>query len=312
MVFHDSGGNTVQIRGPGDGKLVNEKWQVSCNWREVEEPRGDGVLEKSWIPPGPRDVRNVSIAVLSRTPIDVNFLRPAKDSPLASAGAGKEDTSLPTYVGAVPPEGGKPWDWQTTWDARHPKMLLTVSKDPKDGGEFRTINDALTKVTRPRMTIRVLDDASYAESLVLDNPARHEGLWLDAPKHARIEPPADAGRAVSIRNVSAVRIRGFRLPRGAGPYVFVHLTGHCPGVQLEQLDIQGKLDLNVPSYGITVQNLRIAQEEEPLIISECKLQGVFHGIVVSGGAENPTRGVCIRNNRLTLMGRGIVERSISR
>jgi hypothetical protein len=52
---------------------------------------------------------------LSHDPNDPAFLRPAADSPLASEGAGGD---LPTYVGAVPPEGVEPWDWQKTWNAR--------------------------------------------------------------------------------------------------------------------------------------------------------------------------------------------------
>jgi hypothetical protein len=48
---------------------------------------------------------------------DPEFLRPPRDSPLAKAGAGAEDSLLPGYVGAVPPEGVEPWDWATTCQA---------------------------------------------------------------------------------------------------------------------------------------------------------------------------------------------------
>ena len=50
-------------------------------------------------------------------PGDPNFLRPTKDSPLATGGAGVKDSALPAYVGAVPPDGGEPWDWDRTWSA---------------------------------------------------------------------------------------------------------------------------------------------------------------------------------------------------
>ncbi|HYT91428.1 MAG TPA: hypothetical protein VEL76_22130 [Gemmataceae bacterium] len=56
------------------------------------------------------------IDVLSRNPEEpAKFLRPAKNSPLASKGAGGD---LPSYVGAVPPEGVEAWDWDRTWKAR--------------------------------------------------------------------------------------------------------------------------------------------------------------------------------------------------
>ncbi len=64
------------------------------------------------------------IEVLSRKPGNSNFLRPAKDSPLALGGAGGQKAAasasgapLPAYVGAVPPEGVEPWDWDKTWKA---------------------------------------------------------------------------------------------------------------------------------------------------------------------------------------------------
>jgi hypothetical protein len=90
-------------------------------------------------------------AVLSQKLGDPNFLRPPKGSPLAWSGAGghtlpaariasavgqagsltnpwmagwavpqamsQPDPSLPAYVGAVPPEGVAPWDWEKTWSA---------------------------------------------------------------------------------------------------------------------------------------------------------------------------------------------------
>jgi hypothetical protein len=56
-------------------------------------------------------------AVLSYKPYDPDFLRPPKDSPLATGGAGVTDSALPAYVGAVPPEGVEPWNWEKTWKA---------------------------------------------------------------------------------------------------------------------------------------------------------------------------------------------------
>jgi hypothetical protein len=45
-------------------------------------------------------------------------LCPVKGSSLAADGAGKEDPLLPPYVGALPPEGVEPWDWDRTWRTR--------------------------------------------------------------------------------------------------------------------------------------------------------------------------------------------------
>ena len=129
MVFIDSGGDPAKVRGPGDGALLLKNWYLSHNWRETKPPTGTSYLEKSWIPPGPQDVCRDDIPVLSRNPEEANFLRPAKDSPLAKAGAGRD---LPTYVGAVPPEGVQAWDWQKTWNARMRKFPEKKGKTGKE------------------------------------------------------------------------------------------------------------------------------------------------------------------------------------
>jgi hypothetical protein len=59
-------------------------------------------------------------------------MRPAPDSPLVEGGAGKEDLSLPQYVGAVPPEGVEPWDWQHTWNVRRKQTADAPSSPDKE------------------------------------------------------------------------------------------------------------------------------------------------------------------------------------
>jgi hypothetical protein len=89
--------------------------QLHHNWRELRSLGDKTPEEEDRILLG-QDVRRKEIAGIARDPKDArNFLRPAKNSKLASEGAGGD---LPTYVGAVPPEGVEPWDWQKTWDAR--------------------------------------------------------------------------------------------------------------------------------------------------------------------------------------------------
>src|SRR5262249_18464751 len=154
------------------------------------------------------------------------------------------DLSLPTYAGAVSPKGGDPWDWQWTWDVRVNK-LLTVSSDRQGAGRFRTIAAAL-KVSRPRMTVRVLDDAVYADPLILDNSERHEGLLLEAVKRATLALDSSARRALVIEGVGGVRVKGFRVrepqptKRERFSSVFVAVLGPCPGTVLEELDIAGE------------------------------------------------------------------------
>ena len=84
MKFVDNGGSPQSSKGDGDGTQPGANWQFVANWREVPEPPPS----KGWIPPGPRDVRQDKIDGVEREPKSANFLRPAKDSLLATKGAG--------------------------------------------------------------------------------------------------------------------------------------------------------------------------------------------------------------------------------
>jgi hypothetical protein len=127
FVFLD-GVDPDQLKGLGDGPALRDAWQFTHNWRELREPTSNHSLYKAWVPADPDDVLKDRIEVISRDPQSSDFLRVAKDSPLAGGGAGGD---LPTYVGAVPPEGLGPWDWQKTWNARMAKSG-SESKDGKD------------------------------------------------------------------------------------------------------------------------------------------------------------------------------------
>src|SRR5262249_51560366 len=114
MLFLRMAENLRDTDGPGDVTLLARSWRFSHNGREVKRPPDEGI-RTAWIPPSADDVVADQIPVMSRDPKDPNFLRPAKDSPLATGGVGGD---LPAYVGAVPPEEVESWDWDKTWKAR--------------------------------------------------------------------------------------------------------------------------------------------------------------------------------------------------
>jgi hypothetical protein len=118
------GGTNLDFLGK-DPKFLTAL-QLHHNWRELRTLDDKTLKEEDRILLG-QDVRHKEIAGIARDPKDAkNFLRPAKDSELAKGGAGGD---LPTYVGAVPPEGVEPWDWQKTWDARMASNERKTSKD---------------------------------------------------------------------------------------------------------------------------------------------------------------------------------------
>jgi len=63
------------------------------------------------LPLAPGDQKLEKIDLISRDRSHVDFMRPTAESNLGKQGAGKDDPSLPTYIGAVPPKGVSPWDW---------------------------------------------------------------------------------------------------------------------------------------------------------------------------------------------------------
>jgi serine/threonine protein kinase len=295
------------IEGPGDGKLLHQFWQVDHNWREVKEPAGADTLAKAWVPPGAKDVRQDEIKVLSRDPSKPNFLRPARNSPLATEGAGKTDPSLPSYVGAVPPEGVQPWDWSRTWRMPKGAQLLTVSKALKDGGTYRTLGAALDDA-KPWATIRVLDDATYKEVLVLDDPERHEGILLEAPRRATLWLPERERQVLAIRGVLHVRVKGFRFREAAAlaGTAFVTVTDHAAGVVLEELDLAGGQNVD----GIILANSRSSPAEPPLVVRKCTLRVGFDGIALRGqvnpgAGREPAGGVLVHDNHIKGGIRGI-------
>jgi hypothetical protein len=134
---HRYGVFDASVKGGDASKLLNA-WTFSHNWREIVPPPPGDANAPFWIP-GPRDELlnpiNNPIKVMSTKPGDPNFLRPPKDSPLANAGAGTraaaapmgetmENGDLPAYVGAMPPEGVEPWNWDKTWKKLASKTIL--------------------------------------------------------------------------------------------------------------------------------------------------------------------------------------------
>jgi nitrous oxidase accessory protein NosD len=312
MVYLDSGGNPRQPRGPGDGPRLSSTWKFSHNWREARPPTGKSIRDKGWIPPRPGDTLSERIDRVNRDPKSPDFLRPEKDSPLATAGAGNEDPSLPRYVGALPPAGSEPWDWERAWRVPKDAQLLTVSKDSGGGGKYRTINDAL-KDAKPWATIRVLDDQTYEEAAALTDRKKREGLALEAVKGATLLLPMELKRLLAIENVPHVRIAGFKfIDRGNSPDVtraFIVVSGAAPGVTLTHLELTAKS----PMLGIVVQNAT-APAELPLQIESCMIRPQLgprcpisnDGINIVGNIDRePTAGLCVRSNRITGCVRGI-------
>jgi hypothetical protein len=314
LLFGCSGMDVVYVQDPGNGNekdfmkggLVKTAWDFRDNARE----KTGGLMALASVPVADDDLKLTRVELLSRNSSDPNFLRPPKDSPLASRGVGRSDPRFPKYIGAVPPEGAEAWDWDRAGRVPKGARLLTVSKDSKDGGQYRTINEAL-KDAKPWDTVRVLDDATYAEAVSLTNREAHAGISLEAPRHATLHLTAGMGRAVSIRDVPNVRVSGFRfIDTGGGPprdttRAFVVVAGKCPGVRLTGLELKPTL----PVSGLVLEGVSAGEADEPVRVERCSIRctAAFpnEGIIVVGKETAPAEGIVITDNRLLGTLRGV-------
>ena len=156
--------------------------------------------------------------------------------------------------------------------------VLTVSQKPEDGGEFRTINEALEQV-EPGKIIRVLDDAVYAEQIKI-NREQHRGLVLEAaagkkptlrvPKDRQFVPPHSYG--VGIIGVAQVTLRGFRID-AARVLDQVLIAGASPGTVLERLDFEG----DQTGMSMEIAEMQSFPEDSPICIQNCRLRNPFGG-----------------------------------
>jgi hypothetical protein len=316
-LFVDSGGDQQNDKGPGDGRTVANVWEFSHNWTDFVRPPGADPYDPGRIPPDPKtgNVQKEKINGVNRDPKSPDFLRPDPKAPLATAGAGNEDPSLPRYVGALPPEGTDAWDWDRAGRVPKDAQLLTVSKDTKDGGQYRTVNGAL-KVVKPWATVRVLDAATYEETISLTDRKKYEGLTLEAVGGATLLLGKDIAPLIAVEDVPRVRVAGFKLTDVAGSRdinrAFVVVSGNVTGVALTSLEMIP----TVPLRGVSVQNAA-GTPEEPLRVEKCSIRPNFpvsnDGISIDGNLDGePTANVCIRGNRILACVRGIILRGALR
>jgi hypothetical protein len=294
-----------------DGKELLKAWRMGHNWREGQPPTGTDALSLGWVPCTTKDVLRKSIEGVGRDPkASVNFLRPARSCPLATEGAGQEDPTLPSYVGAVPPAGVEPWDWDRACRMPKDAALLTVSKQDSGGGKYRRIRDALKDAT-PWATIRVLDDAVYDETLRLDDAKKHTGVTIEATRGATLRLVEPAMRLLTIRDVPHVCVRGFTFiddgvaNETSRAFAFVH--GNVTGVVLKRLHLRP----SNPMFGLCIQNASVAPGQPPLRVEGCVIRPPKSwsndGIVISGSdSREPTRGILLRDNLLHGCHRGVV------
>jgi serine/threonine protein kinase len=182
--------------------------------------------------------------------------------------------------------------------------VLTVSRGEKDGGKYRTINDALTYVTAGQ-TIMVLDDATYTEALVLNRPDRYNAVTLTALRRATLAIPADTRIGVRISNISNLVFRGFRVKGLASGGGLIVVDGQSSGVTLDDLDLD--IPPGTLRTGVSIEGVRLAAGADPLTVRNCRFQGGDVALHLSG-TPFPSAGIVIRENTFRATSRSVLVR----
>ena len=172
--------------------------------------------------------------------------------------------------------------------------VLTVAQD--GSAEFTSLKAAVAAV-KEGQTIRVLDDAEYAEPLTLNLPSQHKRITIEATRRATLVAPR-AGAAVLILHVGGVALRGFRIRADQEGSHGVAMLGECSGCLVEDIEFRGS---PTASRGVGLEALTIPPNAEPAVVRGCRFEDFNIGVRVSGLEDDyktpmPCRAALIAEN----------------
>jgi hypothetical protein len=219
-----------------------------------------------------------------------------KETPNASPKAGAD----PAADAAGSPPAVTPGPPPPAVDPSLPARLVVTQAGPKDGvpAAFRTVREALAKA-RPGDRV-VVQDAVHVEHLVLDGRQGRKVLIegdtaSGRPVTWRAPADAKAGQPLwKLSDAAEVRLKGFVLDGEERVRDLVTLSGGCPGLTLEDLDLHGFV-------GGAVQLARCTgTEDQPVTLQRLRIRPAKGGeaaLAFTGGPGQASRNVLIRDCR---------------
>jgi hypothetical protein len=196
----------------------------------------------------------------------------------------------------MPRPGAEPGPAPTSAPAAE-APVLTVARD--GAADFRTLGEALHHAG-PGATVRILDGATYPESLTIDNAARWRGLTLEAPGHAALEPPAGAAAGVVIDNTPGITLRGLRIQVPRINQHGILIRGDAAGVTVEQV-------VSTQPPGSVWANLYVCCQARgsaaaPIRVRDCIFVSGDLGAVLEGNTGEVVSDLELERNRFTCTG----------
>jgi hypothetical protein len=205
-----------------------------------------------------------AVAALAGWPLGM-FRRPVTGENVA---AGRETTK-----GASTDSGGA-----SSATTSQGKLALTVGQSGK--ADCTTIGEALRQVASGGQ-ITILDGAEYVEAIRLTDPDRHAGVRIVSPQRATVKSN-ERGAVVSIRGVPNLRLEGLKVVAPQAQFG-VEITGACPGVQLNDIEVQRVANPEGARGNFAAVYLRNGAggtDKQPLVIRRMTLRSTIVGVVI--------------------------------
>jgi hypothetical protein len=199
--------------------------------------------------------------------------------------------------------------------------VFEVTRSAGQPGSFKTVREALGHA-RPGDRIVVLDE-TLEETLVLQEGNRAVTIEAGRPNHGVrwICPPVKDEMFIGLTGVEGLHLKGFTFDGLNRVKDLVKISGHCPGLVLEDVQLEGFTRLGVALWNctgnankeITIKDVRfitkvpvqaglaffaqasvIPPQNENIVVSDCRFEGPFASAVQFASAAV---GVELHRNR---------------
>ena len=176
--------------------------------------------------------------------------------------------------------------------------VLTVAQD--GSAEFKSIGAAVAAANEGNL-IRIVDDATYQESVVLNSREKHTGLTIEATGKSKWIPAVGSSRVLLIPNVSRVTLRSLHIETQDPASFGVVLGGAVGGCRIENCRFTSAT-AGLPL--LSLEGIQVADDLPPVVVTGCVFNGLRNGMQVSGstggGTPSPLSRRCgkilIQNN----------------
>jgi hypothetical protein len=199
-----------------------------------------------------------------------------------------------TMIGFWAINNGQPQvELQPTTAGSKPAATATAPTLIRVPTDCRTIAEALRRAG-PDSTIRVEDQGTYTEELLIKEPTRLRGLTLEATQGATLAAPKGAYAGITIQGTPGVTVRGFKVQSGGDQHALMILR-KAEGVTIENMHFVHAPDSTW--VALYLAERAAGSAERPISIRNCSIEAGSMGLMIGGMNQGDAAHVVIENNR---------------